>query len=139
MDPFRGADEAGWFPFSGATLPDLLPVLDPRPLKDLLEMGADPGLMAELVGLLRADAPVRQAALWKALEATDQGAAAQEAHQLKGALGTLGLLRLADHVGRMEACLRSARWEEARHLLEAFPAGYEEALAALLATFPEAG
>lgn len=125
--------------FPGATLRDLLPVLDPRPLRDLLEMGADPDLVPELVGLLRADAPVRQAALWKALEAVDQEAAAREAHQLKGALGTLGLLRLADQVGRMEACFRSARWEEARHLLEAFPAGYEEALAALLAAFPEAG
>lgn len=139
MDPFRGADEAGWFLFPGAILPDLLPVLDPRPLKGLLEMGADPGLVPELVGLLKADAPVRQAALWKALEAADQEAAIREAHQLKGALGTLGLLRLADQVGRMEACLRGARWKEARLLLEAFPAGYEEALAALLAAFPEAG
>jgi len=120
-------------------LPDLLPVLDPRPLRDLLEMGADPSLVPELVGLLKADAPVRQAALWEALEAADQEAAIREAHQLKGALGTMGVLRLAEQVGRIEASLRSARWEEARLLLEAFPAGYEEALAALLAAFPEAG
>jgi len=99
-------------------------------------MGADPGLVPELVELLRADAPLRQAALWKALDAWDRDTAIQEAHRLKGALGTLGLLRFADRASRMEACIREERWEEARGLLEAFPAAYEEALASLLAAFP---
>lgn len=128
----------GGFASHGVTLPDPLPVLDPQLLQGLLDMGADPGLVPELVELLRADAPVRQAALWGALDAGDQDAAIQEAHRLKGALGTLGLLRFADQASHMEACFREERWEEARALLEAVPAAYEEALAALLAAFPGA-
>jgi two-component system aerobic respiration control sensor histidine kinase ArcB len=120
------------------TLPDLPPVLDPHLLQGLLDLGAGPDLVPELVELLRADAPVRQAALWKALDARDQDAAIQEAHRLKGALGTLGLLRFANQASRMEACFREERWEEARGLLDAVPAAYEEALASLLAAFPGA-
>ncbi|HJV39427.1 MAG TPA: Hpt domain-containing protein [Geothrix sp.] len=119
-------------------MPDLPPVLDPRPLRDLLEMGAEPGLVTELIGLLEADVPARMAALRQALEREDGDAAIPEAHQLKGALGTMGLRRFADLGHRMEEHLRAGEWEAARHLLEAFPAAYEEALAAIRAAFPEA-
>lgn len=101
-------------------------------------MGAEPGLVGELVGLLRADAPVRLASLRKALEAGDQEAAIGALHQLKGALGTLGLQRFAGLVRQMEDQLREGCWGEAWGLVEAFPAAYEEALAALIAAFPEA-
>jgi len=101
-------------------------------------MGADPGLVRELVGLLEADAPTRLAALRKALETTDHEAAVREAHQLKGALGTLGLQRFADLARQMEDHLREGHWAVARGLAETFPAAYEEALAALQSAFPEA-
>ena len=119
-------------------MPDLLPVLDAQPLQDLLEMGAEPGLARELIGLLEADAPLRLAALWKALEVADLEATLSAAHQLKGALGTLGLKRFADLVRQMEDQLREGHWGDARSLLESFPAAYEEALEALLKAFPEA-
>jgi HPt (histidine-containing phosphotransfer) domain-containing protein len=112
-------------------------VIDPRPLQDLLELGAEPGLVGELIGLLEGDFPVRLASLRRALEASDQGAALPEAHQLKGALGTLGLPRFADLVRQLEDHLRAGRWEGGRRLLETFPAAYAEALAALRTAFPE--
>ena len=113
-----------------------LPVLDAQPLQDLLDLGAAPDLVTELVELLRLDVPARQAALRKALEDLDQESGVLEAHQLKGALGTMGLLRFSDLAGRIEAHLREGQWREARGLLEALPAAYQEALAALRATFP---
>ena len=119
-------------------MPDLLPIFDSRPLRDLLEMGAEPGLVAELVGLLEADVPARMAALRRALERDDGEAAIPEAHQLKGALGTMGFQRFADLGHRMEEHLRAGEWEAARSLLETFPAAYEEALAAIRMAFPEA-
>jgi HPt (histidine-containing phosphotransfer) domain-containing protein len=121
----------------GGALPDPLPVLDPQPLQDLLEMGAEPGLVRELVGLLEVDAPARLTALRKALADEDKGVASPEAHQLKGALGTLGLMRFADLTRQLEEYLQEGRWNEARSLLETFPTAYEEALAALRSAFPE--
>lgn len=101
-------------------------------------MGAEPGLVTELIGLLEADVPARMAALRQALEREDGNAAIPEAHQLKGALGTMGLQRFADLGHRLEEHLRAGEWEASRRLLEAFPAAYGEALAAIRAAFPEA-
>jgi HPt (histidine-containing phosphotransfer) domain-containing protein len=112
-------------------------VIDPRPLQDLLEMGAEPGLVGELIGLLEGDFPTRLASLRKALEASDKEAALPEAHQLKGALGTLGLPRFADLVRELEGHLREGRWDEARRLVGTFPAAYQEAVTALRTAFPE--
>ncbi|WP_275976150.1 Hpt domain-containing protein [Geothrix oryzisoli] len=117
---------------------DPLPVIDPQPLRDLLDMGAEPGLVGELIGLLEGDVPVRLAFLRTALAASDREAALPQAHQLKGALGTMGLQRFAGLVQQLEGLLREAQWEEARRLLDTFPVAYEEALAALRSTFPEA-
>jgi len=118
-------------------LPDLLPVLDPRLLQDLLDMGAGPGLVQELIGLLKGDIPPRFATLRTALGALDGDTAIQEVHQMKGALGNMGLKRAADLAGRTEDHLRAGRWDEAKILAEALPGAYEEALAALLAAFLE--
>lgn len=101
-------------------------------------MGAEPGLVTELIGLLEADVPARMAALRKALEHEDGDAAIPEAHQLKGALGTMGFPRFADLGHRMEGYLRAGEWEAARRLLETFPAAYKEALVAIRSAFPEA-
>lgn len=100
-------------------------------------MGAEPGLVQELIGLLKEDVPPRILTLEKALGAADEGLSVQEAHQLKGATANLGLQRFADLAGRIEEGAREGRWEEARELVEALPAAYSEALAALLAAFPE--
>jgi HPt (histidine-containing phosphotransfer) domain-containing protein len=113
-----------------------LPILDPRPLRDLLDMGAGPELVQELVDLLKEDAPPRFDALRVALEAGDGASAIQEAHQLKGALGNLGLQRFADLAARIEAQAREDQLAPALALAAALPAAYEEALAALAEAFP---
>ncbi len=101
-------------------------------------MGAESGLVGELVGLLKADAPVRLATLREALATADTEMAIGAVHQLKGGLGTLGLERFAERVRQMEDHLREGRLGEARRLVETFPAAYEEALVALQSAFPEA-
>ena len=118
-------------------MPDL-PTLDPRPLQELLDIGAGPDLVQELVGRLKEDAPPRLVTLRAALEAADDATVIQEAHQLKGALGNMGLQRFADLAARIEAHVRDGRREPARALAEALPAAYEEALAALQDAFPKA-
>lgn len=115
-----------------------LPVLDPRPLQDLLDLGAGPELVQELIVLLREDAPPRMEAVRRAVTAGDGALALQEAHQLKGALGNLGLVRFADLARQVEDLVREGRPEAAEGILPAFPAAYEEALVALQAAFPEA-
>lgn len=113
-----------------------LPILDPSPLQDLLDLGAGPGLVQELVGLLREDTPARLAALDGALAAGDAGLAFQEAHQLKGSLGNLGLVRAADLARQVEGLAREGRVEAALGTARALGEAYEEALAALQAAFP---
>lgn len=113
-----------------------LPILDPSPLQDLLDLGAGPGLVQELVGLLREDTPARLAALDGALAAGDAGLAFQEAHQLKGSLGNLGLVRAADLARQVEGLAREGRVEAALGTARALGKAYEEALAALQAAFP---
>ena len=113
-----------------------LPVLDPKPLQDLLDLGADADLILELIALFQEDVPVHMAALRRALDAADAEQVLHEAHQLKGALGNLGLARFADLAGRIEAQAREGNLEQAPALVEAFPAAFEEAVQALAAAFP---
>jgi hypothetical protein len=115
-----------------------LPVLDPRPLQELLDMGAEPDLVWELMALFHEDTPARMAALATALEARDSGKALHEAHQLKGALGNLGLLRFAETAADIETHLREGRLEPASRLAQGLPGAYAEAREALRAAFPEA-
>lgn len=113
-----------------------LPVLDTRPLKDLLEMGATPALVQELIALFEEDVPVRLALLRTAIGSANAGETMAEAHQLKGALGNLGLLRFADLAARMEALARAGHLEEVPRLAEGLSAAYEDARAALAQAFP---
>ncbi|MDP1830746.1 MAG: Hpt domain-containing protein [Geothrix sp.] len=115
-----------------------LPILDPRPLRDLLDIGAGMELVQELVGLLKEDAPPRLLTLRAAVEAADDETAVHEAHQLKGALGNLGLQRFAELAAQVEAHVHAGRRDSARALAESLPAAYEEALAALQEAFPKA-
>jgi HPt (histidine-containing phosphotransfer) domain-containing protein len=114
----------------------VLPVLDPKPLRDLLEMGASAELAQELIALFQEDVPMRLGLLKAALDGGDAGQALAEAHQLKGSLGNLGLLRFADLAARLEAQVRSGRLDLAPALAEAMPGAYEEALRALQEAFP---
>jgi HPt (histidine-containing phosphotransfer) domain-containing protein len=112
------------------------PALDPRPLGDLLDLGAGSDLVQELIVLYEADVPPRLVALQKSLAAPDLRQALQVAHELKGALGNLGLARFADLVTRVEACVQAGQLPEAAQVAEALPAAYAEALQALRRAFP---
>jgi HPt (histidine-containing phosphotransfer) domain-containing protein len=100
-------------------------------------MGAEPGLVQELIGLLKEDVPPRILSLASAVDSADENLSIQEAHQLKGATGNLGLQHFADLAGRIEDCVREGRWGDTRGLVKELPAAYDEALAALVAAFPE--
>lgn len=113
-----------------------LPVLDPGQLQDLLGLGAPPGLVQELLTLFQEDVPVRIAALRTALGSLDAEQTLQEAHQLKGSLGNMGLVRFADLTARIEVHAREGHLEQAPALAEALPAAYAEALLALNKAFP---
>lgn len=113
-----------------------LPVLDPRLLQDLIGLGAPPGLVQELLKMFQDDVPARIAALHTALGSLDAEQTLQEAHQLKGSLATMGLVRFADMAARIEVHAREGHLEQAPALAEALPAAYEEALLALNEAFP---
>lgn len=113
-----------------------LPVLDPKLLQDLLDLGAPQGLVQELLTLFQDDVPARIAALRMALGSLDAEQTLQEAHQLKGALGTMGLVRFADVAARIEVHAREGHLEQAPALAESLPAAYAEALLALNEAFP---
>ena len=113
-----------------------LPILDPKPLQDLLDLGAEVELIQELIALLQEDAPLHMAALRRALDASDAEGVLQEAHQLKGSLGNLGLARFAELAARIESHARTGCLEPVRLLAEILPAAYEEALGALRIAYP---
>ena len=99
-------------------------------------MGASSDLVQELVALYQDDVPKRMALLQAAVQAADASQAMSEAHQMKGALGNLGLLRFADLASRLEQCLKAGPPADVARLADALPAAFEEALRALLAEFP---
>lgn len=115
-----------------------LPILDAQPLRDLLELGAEDGLVQELIALYREDVPPRMEALREGLAAEDLPRMLTEAHQLKGALGNLGLVRFADMANRIETEARGGRLVEGPALVAALPAAYEEGLVAFREAFPGA-
>ena len=113
-----------------------LPILDPRQLRSLLDLGAEPALIQELVHLFETDVPPRLTALASALADGAAAAVVEEAHHLKGSLGNMGLARFADLASRLEEVAREGRMAEAVPFVSAMPEAYREALAALKATFP---
>ncbi len=115
-----------------------LPVFDPEPLRDLLAMGVSPALVQELITLFQEDVPIRMALLRSALTAQDARQTQMEAHQLKGAVGNLGLTRFADLASRIEAMAQAGRLELAPALADGLPATYEEARRALAKAHPPA-
>lgn len=116
-------------------MPDLS-VLDPQPLRDLLEIGATEGLVQELIVLYQEDIPGRIRLLQKAVEGGDTRRTMAEAHGLKGALGNLGLLRFAHLVEQIETEARRGHLDTALPLSGQLQGAYEDGLANLVATFP---
>lgn len=114
-----------------------LPVLDPQPLRDLLDLGASPALVHELITLFQEDVPARLALLQRALCARDAQQTMMEAHQLKGALSNLGLVRFAECASRIEAQARQGHLDDLPVLADTLPKAYEDGLAALHSAFPE--
>jgi HPt (histidine-containing phosphotransfer) domain-containing protein len=114
-----------------------LPILDPQPLRDLLNLGGSAELIHELIALFQEDVPIRLAILKTALDGSDAPQVVMEAHQLKGALGNLGLARFAELASRIEAQAREGRLEQAVGMAEAMVASYEEGLHALNTAYPQ--
>ncbi len=114
-----------------------LPILDPQPLNDLLDLGGSADLIHELIDLFQEDVPIRLAALSAAFAASDAPQVMMEAHQLKGALSNMGLVRFADLASRIEARARDGQLEPVPGMDEVFSAAYEEALQALKAAYPQ--
>jgi len=112
-----------------------LPVLDAQPLRDLLDLGAEDGLVQELIALYEEDVPPRMAALRIGLAAGDLTQIMMESHQMKGALSNLGLVRFADMAAQIETEARAGKLVETPALIDALDAAYDEALAALNAEF----
>ena len=112
------------------------PVLDPRPLQELVDMGAGDDLLPELIQLCREDVPVRIEAISRGLASGDRKLILSEAHQLKGALGNLGLRRFAGLASRLEEAAGEGPLDGLAPLVAALPTAFQEALAALEAAFP---
>ncbi len=113
-----------------------LPILDPQPLRDLLDIGAETGLVQELIALYEEDVPPRIVGVREGLADGDLPKILMEAHQMKGALSNLGLVRFADLASRIEAEARTGSLDATPALIEALPAAYDEALVALNEAFP---
>jgi HPt (histidine-containing phosphotransfer) domain-containing protein len=105
-------------------------------MRDLLEIGASMALIQELVGLFKEDVPTRLAMLRMALSAADAEHTAAEAHQLKGALSNLGLVRFADLAARIETSARTGHFAEVPRMAEGLGQAYDDSLHALEAAFP---
>ena len=115
---------------------DPLPVLDPRPLQDLAGLGTDSALIQELIDLLASDTPPRLEALAVAVTAGQAHRVVEEAHQIKGSVGNLGLMRMSHLAGQIEARGRLGRLEGLLPMVEALEGAYQEGLAALKKAFP---
>jgi len=113
-----------------------LPILDAQPLRDLMDMGAEDGLLQELFALYQEDVPPRMAAVQEGLAAGDLKRILMEAHQMKGALSNLGLLRFSNLAARIEGEARAGALVEAPALIALLPAAYAEGLAAFREAFP---
>ena len=119
--------------------PDLsdLPILDPQPLDDLLNLGGSAELIHELIALFQEDVPTRLALLQTALETSDAPQVLMEAHQLKGALSNMGLARFAELASRIESHAREGQLEKVPGIAGILSVAYEEALLALNAAYPQ--
>lgn len=113
-----------------------LPILDPSPLQDLLDIGAGIEVVRELIEMLREDVPSRLALVKTALKAMDAKEVMAQAHQLKGSLGNLGLVRFAELARLIEEQARAGSLDGVPAWVAQIPGAYEESLKALDEAFP---
>jgi CheY-like chemotaxis protein/HPt (histidine-containing phosphotransfer) domain-containing protein len=127
-------------PSSGATPPSSEPTITPRPhrppsspglrVPSVIDLGmlhslratqrpGDPDIVAEVIAIFLADAPVRLAALREAVKKGDLAAAGRTAHTLKGSAGHLGAKTLVALCTRFEDKARAGAVDSARFAVEA--------------------
>ncbi len=84
--------------------------LDEATLKQLVDLDdGQLGLLAELFGLFKDDTPDRLAGLRTCMEEGDAGTAAELAHALKGAAGTIGAKRMRELAQNIEKAGKAGR------------------------------
>jgi HPt (histidine-containing phosphotransfer) domain-containing protein len=80
----------------------------------LAHTGGDRGLLQEIVGLVRADAPAALRAIGRAIDAGDGEALRRAGHTLKGSLASVGAMRPAALAAALEQCGRAGAFDSAR-------------------------
>jgi len=112
--------------------PDVLPVLDPAVLKQLLALdGGGKGLLKEMAVLFREDIGGRLTAIEAALAAGNIDGIAQEAHAIKGAAGAVGARRLQSQAQEIERGARAGAIGAAADRVADLRPSFEEAAVAL--------
>lgn len=110
------------------------PALDPAVVAELQRSQrafGDPEFIAQLVALLRTNAPARMAAIREAVTAHDGATLGHTAHTLKSNCAMLGAKRMAEICARLEACGDADKCGEAEALLEDAQRELARVLAAL--------
>jgi HPt (histidine-containing phosphotransfer) domain-containing protein len=107
---------------------DALPDFDPSPLHALRD-ATDPDTAREIVGIFAGDAPSALAALAAALAAGDSEGVRKSAHRMKGAAGTIGLMRAQDCCLRIEQAAKQGSLDTVPALSAALTAAVDRGLA----------
>lgn len=113
-----------------------LPVLDPAPLQSLYTLPGGREAVAELIGIVEADVPMRLKLIREFLAEGRYKDAGIEAHGLKGGAGNMGLRRFAEIAKTLEFRLRDEAAPDWEDLLAALEELYPPSLEALKKAFP---
>lgn len=91
--------------------------LDPDTVAELRRMSADsPGFLPQLVGIFKANAPARVAAIRDAIASRDGAALEHTAHTLRSNCSMLGAMRMAEYCRQLEALAAEADFDGAAAL-----------------------
>ncbi|MEZ4361840.1 MAG: Hpt domain-containing protein [Kofleriaceae bacterium] len=123
------ADVAPATPDPGADAP----ILDLQVLEEIraLQNPDKPDLLAELLRMFLDRSPEQVRGIVAAAAAPDAALLSRNAHALKGACGNLGLVAMADLLGKIERLARRDQLTEAAPLVERLPSAHDVAAAAL--------
>ena len=94
-----------------------------------------PERTGRMVELFLETTPSRVHELGAAIAAEDYAAASFNAHNLRNSAGSVGLLRLAEHLEGMEAAAKARRTNDLADLFGSFDALYRESTALLSETW----
>lgn len=115
---------------------ETLPLLDPAPLKSLYVLPGGPESVAELIGIVEEDLPMRLRLIREFLSEGRTKDAGIEAHSLKGGAGNMGLRRFADVAKELEYRLRDEDSPDCEGLLLVMEELFPPSLEALKVAFP---